>query len=383
MAIDRRGSRLDWRRAAGTDERGERRLGKPRRGGHDAASPLARLANQYRVSYECARCDLVMLYAPNHGASGRHRQQGPLGSTVDKIKFEEITKQRPSRGSPRPTAEEASSGDSFEKGGAPDGEETPRAETKTSRVAEELDMTLDRAKRLADKQETEDLAARRGPGERPVDRPPVADDAGPDVATFGVDVECPKEDINTIYNTWVVDQAKDANAATDLYTKTLAESCTEEDSQLGQVAHERNDARDIRITGKGADLSKKSGLDYALKIADEDRGADLRGSLPCTAASALQNGYVGRTGTQQLAKLEAKRKDLRKMVDNFIVLGQRIRANGGDAHFERPGNCHGWELLPQLITLFFGEAEMEKANSDGRQAGVVSQKVSPIYKPWT
>ena len=146
--------------------------------------------------------------------------------------------------------------------------------------------------------------------------------------------------------TWILDQVKDANTTNDLYTKTLIEFCTEEDSQLGQVASEREDAKNIRITRKDADLSKKAGLDFALKIAEDNPGADLWGSLPCTAVSALQNGYVGRAGSQHWAKLEAKRRNLKKMVENYIQLGRRIKENGGDVHFERPRNCHGWRIFP-------------------------------------
>ena len=140
----------------------------------------------------------------------------------------------------------------------------------------------------------------------------------------------------------------------------MIEYCTEEDSELGQVASERPDAKNIRITRKDADLSKKSGLDYALKIADENPGADLWGSLPCTAVSALQNGYVGRAGSQHWARLDNQRRNLKKMVENYILLGRRIKANGGDVHFEWPRNCHGWKMFPQLM-MFFGEMGMEKS----------------------
>ena len=133
----------------------------------------------------------------------------------------------------------------------------------------------------------------------------------------------------------------------------MIEYCTEEDSELGQVASERPDAKNIRITRKDADLSKKSGLEYAIKIADDNPGADLWGSLPCTAVSALQNGYVGRAGSQHWARLDSQRRNLRKMVDNYIVLGRRIKANGGDVHFEWPRNCHGWKMFPQLMMFFW------------------------------
>ena len=182
--------------------------------------------------------------------------------------------------------------------------------------------------------------------------------------------------------TWVVDQVKNTSIDRELYEKVMIEYCTDEDSELGQVAEERPDARNIRITRKDADLSKKSGLDYALKIADDNPGADLWGALPCTAISALQNGYVGRAGSQHWAKLDGKRKNLKKLVDNYILLGRRVKANGGDIHFEWPRNCHGWKLFPQLM-MFFGEMGMEKANFDGCQVGSTNRSGAPIYKPWT
>ena len=61
--------------------------------------------------------------------------------------------------------------------------------------------------------------------------------------------------------TWVVDQVKNTSIDRELYEKVMIEYCTDEDSQLGQVVEGRPDARNIRITRKDADLSKKSGLD--------------------------------------------------------------------------------------------------------------------------
>ncbi|CAK0880161.1 unnamed protein product, partial [Prorocentrum cordatum] len=173
--------------------------GRTGAGDDDTTNPLARHANQYKVSYKCVRCDLVMLYVP-------------------KIKFEEITKQKTLQESQGPTPEEVSSDDSFEKEGTSDEKETPWVETKTSRAAEELDMMRDSTKRPADKQ-----VKRRTPRISPQggDQPSGVSDARQDVVTFGVDVEYPKEDVNMMDYTWVVDQVKDVNTATDLYTKTL------------------------------------------------------------------------------------------------------------------------------------------------------------------
>ena len=133
MAIDRRDPRLDWKRAETANLQDDRYLGKPCRGDHDTTNPRARHANQYKVSYKCARCELVMLYVPRHGATGKYRQHGPLGPTVGKINFEEITKERRSRAPPTPT-ETPDSEDSFEKEGTSEEEETPWVETGKKRA---------------------------------------------------------------------------------------------------------------------------------------------------------------------------------------------------------------------------------------------------------
>ena len=134
MAIDRRDPRLDWKRAETANLQDDRYLGKPCRGDHDTTNPLARHANQYKVSYKCVRCELIMLYVPRHGATGKYRQHGPLGKTVGKINFEEITKERRSRAPPTPT-EIPDSEDSFEKEGtSEEEEETPWVETGKKRA---------------------------------------------------------------------------------------------------------------------------------------------------------------------------------------------------------------------------------------------------------
>ena len=125
------------------------------------------------------------------------------------------------------------------------------------------------------KEDSEDLASGRGPGRCLREDTSGSAEAGHGVVTFGIDTEYPKEELTMTDYTWVIDQVKNANATNDLYEKTLIEFCTEEDSQLGQVASEREDAKNIRITRKDTDLSKKTGLDYALKIAEENPGADL------------------------------------------------------------------------------------------------------------
>ena len=40
-------------------------------------------------------------------------------------------------------------------------------------------------------------------------------EAGPGVTTFGIDVECPKEELTMMDYTWVLDQVKDVNTTND------------------------------------------------------------------------------------------------------------------------------------------------------------------------
>ena len=141
MEADKRDPRLDWKRAETVNEKDDRYLGEPCRGDHNTTNPLARHANQYKVSYKCVRCELRMLYVPRHGASGKYRQHGPLGKTVGEINFEEITKERRPRASSKekhpqepPMPQWSESEDSFEKEGTSEEEETPWVETGKKRA---------------------------------------------------------------------------------------------------------------------------------------------------------------------------------------------------------------------------------------------------------
>ena len=141
MEIDRKDPSLDWKRADPVDTRDVRYLGKPCRGDHDTTNPLGRHANQYKVSYKCVNCELVMLYIPRHGASGKYRSNGPLGKTVGQINIEEITKERRPKAPPKekhqqapPVPEWSESEDSFEKEGTSEEEETPWVDTGKKRA---------------------------------------------------------------------------------------------------------------------------------------------------------------------------------------------------------------------------------------------------------
>lgn len=144
MEIDREDEALDWKRALPVDKRDDKYLGAPCRGDHDALNPLARHANQYKVSYKCVNCKLVMLYIPRHGATGEYRKCGPLGKTANQIDIQEITKERRPKSSPKkehsqppPVPEWSESEDSFKKEGTSD-EETPWIDTGKKRATRPL-----------------------------------------------------------------------------------------------------------------------------------------------------------------------------------------------------------------------------------------------------
>ena len=151
MKTDKSDSRLDWTRAAGPNKDDERYLGKPCRGDHDTTHPLARHANQYKVSYKCVRCEMVMLYVPKYSASGKYRRQA-LVKTVGEINIEEITKVKQASRPSKKETETISSEDSFEKEGTSETEETPYVDSEKNRAAKELDLMRDSTKRPADLQ---------------------------------------------------------------------------------------------------------------------------------------------------------------------------------------------------------------------------------------
>ncbi|CAK0832926.1 unnamed protein product [Prorocentrum cordatum] len=362
MNLDRCDLRLDWNRAESANARDARYLGKPFYGEHDTTHPLSRHANQYKVNDKRIECELVMLYVPKHGATGKRRQTGPLGPTVGKLKTEEITKERitkekaTSEKESRVKVEEVSSEDSFVKAGQSDEEETPCPDADPRARADALGQQI--TKHDAD-----------------------VPNGGNDVTAFGADVECHKEEINMKYYRWLLEQVTEAGLARDLRAKKLMEFCAEEDSQLGKIAEERKDAKIIRITRKDADLSTKDGLELAKNIATQNPGADILGSLPCTAVSALRNGHIGRQDSQCWRKLEARKRNLKNIVNHFMQVSRIVKINGGDVHFEMPRNCHGWRYFPER-TEFSEEMGMEKVNFDACKVGVVNAKGEPIHKPW-
>ena len=147
MKIDEADPDLDWKRAKPADEEDERHLGAPCWGDHDTLNPLGRHANQFKVSYKCVNCQLVMLYIPKRGATGEYRKAGALGKTVGRLNIQEITKERPpkkehSRATSKdkhpqapPVPEWSESEDSFEKEGTSDEEEeTPWIDTGKKRA---------------------------------------------------------------------------------------------------------------------------------------------------------------------------------------------------------------------------------------------------------
>ena len=151
MEIDQENEDLDWKRALPADKRDELYLGAPCWGNHDTTNPLARHANQYKVSYKCVKCKLVMLYIPKHGATGEYRKAGPIGKTVSKVDIQEITKERRPKSAPKkehsratskdkhppapPVPEWSESEDSFEKEGtSEEEEETPWIDTGKKRA---------------------------------------------------------------------------------------------------------------------------------------------------------------------------------------------------------------------------------------------------------
>ena len=68
-------AKFDWHRRVGADPRDPRCVGVPCRGHHAA---LVRRANGSSATYLCEACQLVILYVPRRGCSGKHRSAGPL-----------------------------------------------------------------------------------------------------------------------------------------------------------------------------------------------------------------------------------------------------------------------------------------------------------------
>ena len=93
------------------------------------------------------------------------------------------------------------------------------------------------------------------------------------------------------------------------------------------------------------DLLDNSTLKSLLQMVDLYPGADVWGSLPRTAWSAWQQMAIHRLGPSYMEKLRAKRKESVELLRRFILVADKIIAQGGQVHFEWPRYCAGWGLL--------------------------------------
>ena len=159
----------------------------------------------------------------------------------------------------------------------------------------------------------------------------------------------------------------------------LIEICTHEDSTLGVAAGECRHTQIICVT-KQDNFGSKQCNDMLKQHIRDNPGISVHGSLPCTDWSAWQMVAVHRNGPKYLAKLQKRRKESEKLVDDFIEIAELALSLGGEVSFEWPKDCAGWQL--QELANFIMRNSLYTALPDGCASGMCDTTGTPMLKPW-
>ena len=159
----------------------------------------------------------------------------------------------------------------------------------------------------------------------------------------------------------------------------LIECCCEENSALGRAAGEYEGVRVLRVT-KDIDFENKDTIEQLHSLADSKPGISLHGSLPCTTVSSWQQVCIKRYGISYEEDLERRRKCLRKMLQSFLTLAEKILKNGGAVSFEWPRHCLGW-MFKELLQ-FILRWRLCIVDVDGCACGLVDKRGRPFLKQW-
>ena len=157
------------------------------------------------------------------------------------------------------------------------------------------------------------------------------------------------------------------------------EFCCDENSTLGTV-NASYGIKHHRLTKDNYDCLLKHNIDELLSYVKANPGIDMHGALPCTAWSIWQQMAIHRYGEEYVRKLEARRKESRKLLCHFLRVANAVIEGGGHVSFEWPRYCTGW-ALPEL-RAFIESNNLYEALPDGCALGVVDENGHPHLKPW-
>ena len=139
----------------------------------------------------------------------------------------------------------------------------------------------------------------------------------------------------------------------------------------------------VRLTVND-DLTSASGLTKALAaVSDPGSQVLLFGAMPCTGGSAWQRLNAHR-GPATAEKIKSERELAATLFDNFTLVAEACRANGGNIAIEWPRGCSYWSL--PKTQQFLRRFALENYDFDGCMFGLASLATDtlgqPIKKPW-
>ena len=168
-----------------------------------------------------------------------------------------------------------------------------------------------------------------------------------------------------------------------LTNRLLMEYCCGENSRLCNDRYAAKGCATVRLTIAN-DLTTPEGLDYAMQELERAHADGLNialwASLPCTAGTPwfrLNQKFAGAR-----AKNAAHLATFHKLMDNFMILAERVVTLNGDLHWEWPTHCELWkDPKVQHMMQYFS---MHTVNLHGCALGLTSSADGrPIKKPWT
>ena len=202
--------------------------------------------------------------------------------------------------------------------------------------------------------------------------------AGPDEVNDRLFMAIPAREIPI-----VAPAIRSGDADKRLTNRLLMEYCCGENSRLCSDRYAARGCATVRLTIAN-DLTTPEGLDYAMQELERAHAAGLNialwASLPCTAGTPWYRLNKKFAGARD--KHAAQLATFHKLMDNFMILAERVVTLNGDLHWEWPTHCELWQdpKVQHMLQYF----SMHTVNLHGCALGLTSAADGrPIKKPWT
>ena len=205
-------------------------------------------------------------------------------------------------------------------------------------------------------------------------RSPVKGGAAVASILQSLETECPEAKAMVAETSKVVKKESEGTSARNHKLRlpgqeVMFEFCCDENSTLGQICDEY-EIDHFRLTEKNSDASHPKQIDSLKKLVTLFPGCDLWGSIPHGPWSHCPGLSRNKIGPLEKERLRKQRACSRKILRNFIAVGEIVLNQGGHVSFEWPHDCCGW-ALPELASF------IKRHNLYGASHGTVDKDDVP------